>query len=94
MDYYKDKALNLVVSLNNATGATFEDEQLAIDIIAETIIKEVSIKVAEAVISVATEIFIVDTVGGSLYYHATESGANNRQKKIKFSSVTKIKLAE
>ena len=34
MDKYKDKAITIVQTLINATGAEFEDENMAIDIIA------------------------------------------------------------
>ena len=34
MDKYKDKAITIVQTLMNATGAEFEDENMAIDIIA------------------------------------------------------------
>ncbi len=43
MDYYTDKAATCLMLLSNATGAEFEDEHLAVDIIAETIKNEMSV---------------------------------------------------
>ena len=40
MDTYKDKAITIIQTLMNATGAEFEDENLAIDIIADNLEKE------------------------------------------------------
>jgi len=40
MNTYKDKAITIIVTLINATGAEFEDENMAIDIIADNLEKE------------------------------------------------------